>query len=76
MMTAEQKILLAHAMARLAEPEAMDRAQMVKTLQDGSSLTEQEANEVIVHSLHLALLVEDPTNPTRLRGVPKLRPRW
>lgn len=62
---------LAHALAQVLALGAMARSEVVDFLRNGSGITEQRANEVIIYALAHSLLVEDPTDATRLVGTPR-----
>ena len=64
-------VTLAHAVAQILGLSAMARLDVVKVLQNGTGMTEEQANEVIAYGLAHSLLVEDPTDATRLLGTPK-----
>jgi hypothetical protein len=49
----------------------MARSEVVDFLRNGAGMTEARANEVIAYGLAHSLLVEDPSDATRLLGTPK-----
>lgn len=64
-------VALAHAVAQILGLRSMARPEVVRFLQLGSGMTEEQADEVIAYGLANSLLVEDPTDATRLQGTPK-----
>jgi hypothetical protein len=66
---------IAHAIAHVIGQSAMTRSKVVDILRNGAGMTEGRANEVIAYGLAHSLLVEDPSDATRLQGTPKASPR-
>lgn len=66
---------IAHAVANVIGQCPMARSEVVVFLRNGTGMTEERANEVIAYGLDHSLLVEDPTDATRLHGTPKPSPR-
>jgi len=49
----------------------MARSEVIQFIQKSANMTEEQANEVITYGLAHSLLVEDPTDATRLQGKPR-----
>lgn len=64
-------IVLAQALAQILALSAMARSEVVKLLQDGTGMTDEQANEVITYGLTHSLLVEEPAETAGLRGTSK-----